>query len=404
MSRKQCPVCPEISELKQKQVEVGQLPGLRFVPENEIPYFEDKLKKEDFYRAGEKSIEYLKSISEKKRFYAFADRKVTPELLAKSIKEFFKMMEESRDTEELNRKIREKFDVYQMLGKTGIGDVVFSSYYEPVIPASPLKTTEYKYPIYAKPDSLILAELEDFNPKFKGERITGRIQDGKLVPYLTREEIDFKKVLEGKNLELAWFKDRVDIMDLHIQGSGRLQFPGGKQVRAKFAATNSLPFRGWMTTMVNAGMIPKEDLTYEKAKKYVLEHPKLEEWILSSNKRYTFFEIEEIKDPSQGPEGTYAGPLFAGRSIAVDNALIPLGALTYISVNLPEVDSKGKLMGIALDSRFVFCQDTGGAIKGPGRIDFFAGHGPKAKTFARSVWETGKVYILILKPDENEKI
>lgn len=392
------------TELKQKEPEAAaQLPAFKLAIESEIPYFKDTLKKDDFYKAAEKSLEYLKSVSAK-RFYAFGSRKAGTGLIIKSIEELINIIKEAKNEEELNAKIREKFEIYLMAGKTGAGDVVFSSYYEPVIPASPVKTKEYLYPIYSKPADLILAELENFNPKFKGERITGRIEAGKLVPYITREEIDFQKVLEGKNLELAWFKDRVDIMDLHIQGSGRLEFPDKKQVKAEFAATNSLPFRGWMTTMVNAGMLPKEDLTYEKAKKYVLEHPELEQWILSSNKRYTFFELKEITDPSEGPKGTCGGPLFSGRSIAIDDAIIPLGSLAYISVNLPEVDSEGRLMGITPDSRFVFCQDTGGAIKGPGRIDFFAGHGPKAKTFATSVWETGKAYFLILKSDENEKI
>ncbi len=114
----------------------------------------------------------------------------------------------------------------------------------------------------------------------------------------------------------------------------------------------------------------RKDLNYKKAKQYILDHPEIEEETLSINKRYTFFKLKEVIDPLEGPEGTFGYPLVGMRSIATDASILPLGALAYISLNMPKVDETNKFIGLEPDSRFVFCQDTGGAIKGPGRVDF----------------------------------
>ena len=119
---------------------------------------------------------------------------------------------------------------------------------------------------------------------------------------------------------------------------------------------------------------------------------------MSADARYGFFTLEDIKDPDEGPNGTYGLPLTGWRSVAVDNSLVPMGALGFLKVSeFPDVTEDGVLKGTKPDARFVFCQDTGGAIKGPGRIDFFAGNGIKAKTFAFRVWNKGEMYLLVLK-------
>ena len=256
---------------------------------------------------------------------------------------------------------------------------------------------EYKYPIYAKPDDLISVNLEEFNEKFKGEKLTGRLNKGNLIPYLTREEIDFGGALKGKGLELAWLKDRADVMDLHIEGSGRLALPDGREIKAKFASTNSLKFKGWLTALIESGALPREGLTHEKGKQYLLEHPEKVREILSLNKRYTFFKLAQPDDPEDGPDGTYGLPLTGWRSIAVDNSLVPMGTIAFMRASVPELDADGVMTGKKQDSRFVFCQDTGGAIKGPGRVDFFAGNGKKARDFAFKLWDRGVLYLLVLK-------
>ncbi len=398
-----CVTMPE--PVKQSaQTSVQPMPALRQVPPEKFPVFSDTADKNGFFTAAERSALYFDSFAGKKKFYQVADKKITPTLLADSIREMAKILKESKNENELNMRIKQSFDVYMSAGADGEGKVVFSSYYEPLIEASLQKTTEYIYPIYAKPSDLVEVSLEQFDEqKWKGEKISGRLQDGKVIPYFNREQIDFQKALEGKNLELAWFKTRADIMDLHIQGSGRLLLPDGSQTKARFAATNGLPFKGWMTVLVNSGVMPKEEITFEKAKKYLLEHQDAEPWILSSNRRYTFFELAQIADPSEGPPGTLGIPLVPGRSAAVDPQIFPLGILAYMNVNMPNVNDNGEVLGFYRDSRFVLCQDTGGAILGPGRVDFFSGTGPKSKAFAFNLWDSGSLYIFLLKfPDQNK--
>jgi membrane-bound lytic murein transglycosylase A len=367
------------------------------VAPGDIPSFADLDDKKSLMKAAELNMKYFQSLTSPAIPYTFGSRKINADTLAASTGEFIRLLSETKDQAELDRRLNETFDIYQLAGRDSTGTVLFSSYYEPTLPASLKKTTEYPYPIYAKPDDLITVNLEDFNEKFKGEKLTGRLKKDALVPYLTREEIDFENALKGRGLELAWLKDRADVMDLHIEGSGRLSLPDGSIIKARFAATNSLKFKGWLTALVETGGLPREGLSHEKGKQYLVEHPDKERSIMSQNRRYTFFKLEQPGDPEEGPAGTYGFPLTGWRSIAVDNALVPMGALAFMSVNTPDVDEKGVILGRKQDNRFVFCQDTGGAIKGPGRVDFFTGNGEKARTFAFKLWDPGVLYLLVLK-------
>ncbi|MEA3307872.1 MAG: MltA domain-containing protein [Elusimicrobiota bacterium] len=388
---------PEIKKPVKEPVSAKIEAPFRLLDNKNIPLFIDNHNKAGFIKAAEKNALYLESIKDNERFYMFGSRKVNAKLLIKSANKFLEILKNTKDDAGLNLKIVENFDIYQMAGSDGKGTVTFSSYYEPVIQASLTKSEKYKYPIYSKPPDLIYADLEVFNPKFKGEKISGRIEEGNLVPYYNRNEIDFQNLFEGKNLEIAWFTNRIDIMDLHIQGSGKLALPDGAKIKAKFAATNSLKFKGWITHLLEMGVLKRKDLTYAKAKQYILDHPKVEEKTLSINKRYTFFKLEEVTDPLEGPQGTFGYPLVGMRSIATDASILPLGSLAYISLNMPKVNEENKFTGLEPDSRFVFCQDTGGAIKGPGRVDFFAGTGYRAHVFANKLWEKGTLHLFVLK-------
>ncbi len=387
-----CPACPPCP---------GAVPPATVqatIPPAETPLFTDSDDLASLLKAAKLNQTYFKGLKSSALSYDFGDRKVSPKDLADTTDELIRILESSPTLQDLDQQIKQKFDIYQMAGRDSTGTVVFSSYYEPTLEASLKYSKTYKYPIYARPDDMISINLEDFNEKFKGEKLTGRIVKNTLVPYLNREEIDFGGALDGKGLELAWFKQRSDILDLHTEGSGRLQLPDGRVIKAKFAATNSLKFKGWLTAMIEAGALPREGISPEKGQKYLDEHPDKVRPILSMNKRYVFFKLDQPADPNEGPTGSYGLPLTGWRSVAVDNSIYPMGALAFMRVNSsPDVDADGKLAGRKQDSRFVFCQDTGGAIKGPGRVDFFAGNGKKATTFAFKLWDQGQMYLLVLK-------
>jgi len=370
-----------------------------FMPQGAAPTFADADDLKALLKAAKLNQEYFKGLKGDAPVYAFGQRKATARDLAAATDELVRILEANPTPEQLAAQIRQKFDFYQMAGRDSTGTVVFSSYYEPTLEASLKETRKYRIPIYAKPDDLITVNLGDFNEKFKGEKISGRVQGGSLVPYLTREQIDFNGGLEKKGLELAYFKTWADVMDLHTEGSARLALPDGRVIKAKYAGNNSYPFKGWLTAMVEAGALPREGISPEKGQKYLDEQPDMVRKILSMNRRYVFFRLEQPADPEEGPTGTYGLPLTGWRSVAVDNALIPMGALAFMNVpTAPDVDKDGKLLGRKPDSRFVFCQDTGGAIKGPGRVDFYAGNGKKSTTFAFKLWDQGQMYLLLLKP------
>jgi membrane-bound lytic murein transglycosylase A len=363
----------------------------------ETPLFYDGDNLAPLLKAALLNRSYFQGLKKNGTAYSFGSRKITPAELAAANEEFIKILESSPTVSDLDRLVKEKFEIFQFSGRDSTGTVVFSSYYEPTLEASLEKTKEYKYPIYAKPQDMVSINLEDFNEKFRGEKLSGLLKNGSLVPYLDRDQIDFQGALDGKGLELAWFKDRADIMDLHIEGSGRLQLPDGKVIKANFAATNSLKFKGWLSALVEAGAMERAGISHEKGKQYLLDHPDQERAIMTANRRYTFFKLNKDIDPETGPTGTYGLPLTGWRSIAIDNNLVPMGTIAFMRTTMPDVDNDGNLLGRKTDSRFVFCQDTGGAIKGPGRVDFFAGAGKKARTFAFKLWDQGTLHLLLLK-------
>jgi len=396
-----CPPCPAPAAAVPAAVSTAApsaAPLTMFsVAPGSAPVFSDGDDQAALLKAALFNRAYLRGLSGAGPAYDFGGRKVTAKDLEATNEEFIKILQSSPTAQDLDRLVRERFDVYQMAGRDSTGTVVFSSYYEPTLEASLKKTRVYKYPIYEKPRDLITINLGDFNEKFKGEKLTGRLEGDKLVTYLTRDEIDFLGKMKKKARPLAWFKNRADIMDLHTEGSGRLALPDGKIVKAKFAATNSLKFKGWLTAMIEAGALPREGISHEKGLQYLEEHPERAREILSMNRRYVFFTLDTKTDPDEGPDGTYGLPLTGWRSIAIDNTLVPMGALAFMRTTMPDVDNEGVLLGRKEDGRFVFCQDTGGAIKGPGRVDFFAGAGKKARTFAFKLWDPGTLHLLVLK-------
>jgi len=387
-------ICPPGCSPAKPTAETG---GVVSVPDAYAPVFADLDDKKSLLKAAGLNLQYLRSTGAPSAVYSFGSRKVTTADLAAATAEFIKIISEAGGQDELDRRIKEKFEIYRLAGQDSTGTVVFSSYYEPTLRASLKPGGEYVYPIYARPDDLVTVNLGNFNEKFKGEKISGRLDGKELAPYIDREAIDFEGALKGRGLELAWFRDRVDVMDLHIEGSGRLLLDDGREMKAKFAATNSLKFKGWLSALVEIGALPREGISEEKGRAYLRDHPEKVRDVMTRNRRYTFFRLEDIKDPEAGPEGTYGLPLVGWRSIAIDNALVPMGALAFMSVTTPDVNDRGELLGRKQDRRFVFCQDTGGAIKGPARVDFFAGNGEKAHTFAFKLWDPGTLHLLLLK-------
>lgn len=377
-------------------VAVSTAIGLRLVPPEQWPEIKDQLDAKSLVKAASNTLTYLDGLKGRKEFYRIGDREIAVGALIATVEGLVDVVKTSTSPEEMNRRLKEEFDLYQSVGSDGKGRVVFSSYYQPVLPASLKKTDKYKYPLYRKPEDMLEADLGAFNPKFKGETVLGRVKGKEFVPYFNRRDIDIRNVLAGRGYEVAWLANQFDRLDLHIQGSGILELTDGRTMLAKFAATNGLPYKSVGAAVLATGAMTKAEMSHERLRQYLTSHPEGEAWLIATNPRYTFFDVVDLP-PDGEPFGTIQQPLTAGRSIAIDQKVIPLGAVAYYETNMPQADRKGKLLGIFPSSRLAMCQDTGGAILGPGRVDIYVGHGAQAKTTAVNQWSEGRLYVLLKK-------
>lgn len=220
--------------------------------------------------------------------------------------------------------------------------------------------------------------------------------DGKsLIPYYTREEIVDGKTLEGKGLEIAWLRDALDLAILQIQGSGRVLLPHGDTIRVGYSASNGHPYRSIGRYMLDKGYIEHEDLSLQTIRSFVHDHPGMKERILNVNPSYIFFQLLD----DEGPLGNIGVPLTPGRSIALDDRLLPKGALVFITCQKPVLGNDGEIVEWAPFSRFLLNQDTGGVIKGTGRADIFWGSDSYAEIAAGHLKHRGDIYFLVQKPD-----
>jgi membrane-bound lytic murein transglycosylase A len=211
-------------------------------------------------------------------------------------------------------------------------------------------------------------------------------------PYYSRREIDDLGVLRGRNLEVAWVKNSIDLFFLHIQGSGLLRLRDGRQVTVGYAAQNGLPYRSIGRLLIDNGKVPKEEMSMQRLRRYLTEHPSEQNEIFAYNDSYVFFRLNQ-----GGPLGSLDVPVTAGRSIATDSRLFPRGALALVQMEIPVIGAQGELAGWRPVTRLVLNQDTGGAIRGPQRADYYFGTGDEAGALAGYMNRQGRLYFLVRK-------
>ena len=250
----------------------------------------------------------------------------------------------------------------------GVADGVLTSYFEPLLKASRQPGNGYEHPLYKAPASL-----------------------GQRKPWYTRQEMDTLPEAQAalKGREIAYLADPIDALLLHIQGSGRLSMleANGVQrtLRVAFAGTNDQPYRSvnqWLLAQGVTKINPWPDAT----KAWAAQNPQRVQQLLWSNPRYVFFKEEALSDldAAFGPKGAQGVPLTPGRSIAVDPGSMPYGTPVWLATRGPA----GSLQ------RLVFAQDTGSAIVGAVRADYFAGTGPEAGEFAAKVNQPLRLWVL----------
>jgi membrane-bound lytic murein transglycosylase A len=294
---------------------------------------------------------------------------------------------------QLNQFIRQHYQVYQSIGRPPEDDVLFTGYFEPLYPGSLTPSPHYPVPVYGLPEDLVTVDLAKFSPDWAGKRIIGRLTEHRLVPYYTREEIQ----RAGHRLEnapiIAWMRDPVDLYFVQVQGSGRLQTPDGQQVSILYAGQNGHSADLVGRHLIRENKVPAEEMSMQRIRRYFREHPEDRERLLFQDPSFVFFRIG-----TTGPLGNLGVEVTPGRSIATDRRIFPPGALAFIDTRKPLVSGKREIGQWVSLKRFVLNQDTGGAIKGPGRADLFWGSGAYAETAAGHLKHPGDLYFLILKP------
>ncbi|NMO17073.1 transglycosylase [Pyxidicoccus fallax] len=319
--------------------------------------------------------------------FVYGPRQVTAFELRTALERLHSRIRDGMSPEELTAQVLVDFEPLEAAGGED-GQVLFTGYYEPMLEASLTRTGEYTVPIHGLPKDLIEVPLEPFAERFKAERIFGRLDGRKVVPYWTRGEIRGGR-LQGQGLELAWAKDPVALFFTEVQGSGTLRLPDGSQRRIGYAASNGRPYRSIGTLLIQESAIPKEQMSMQALRAWLATNPAQCNRVLDYNESYVFFRFL-----SGGAEGSLGRPVTPGRSIATDARLFPKGGLAFIHTERPVRLTDGTVQWRPL-SRFVLNQDTGGAIRGAGRVDVYWGPGPDAELAAGMMKQKGRLLFLV---------
>jgi membrane-bound lytic murein transglycosylase A len=295
------------------------------------------------------------------------------------------------DAVAVRRFFEANFTPYRVSATDGAEAGLVTGYYEPLLNGSRTPGPAFPAALYAPPDDLLVVELADLYPELKGKRVRGRLDGRRVVPYWPRADIDSGKAsVSGK--ALVYVTDPVDAFFLHIQGSGRVALAEGGIMRVGYADQNGQPFRSVARVLIDRGELTVGEASMQGIRAWGQRHPDALPELLDENPSYVFF--REVPPPLpgslealiDGPIGSLGVPLLAGRTIAVDPRAIPLGAPVFLATTEPLSDAPLQ--------RLVMAQDTGGAIRGPIRADFFWGFGDDAGRQAGRMRQQGRMWML----------
>jgi membrane-bound lytic murein transglycosylase A len=264
-----------------------------------------------------------------------------------------------------------------------------TAFYEPEVDVSDTPDDIWCYPFYRRPDDLV--DLDDRNRPFEldASYAFGQRDGADISAYPDRQAID-RGYLDGRRLEIAWARSRVDVFFAHVQGAARLRFRDGSLRRITYAAKAGHPFTGIGRHLADIGEIPLAEVSMGSIRKWLADHPERQDEILWQNRSYIFFREAPVDGLDLGPIAAAKVPLEAMRSIAVDRQIHTFSSLFYIhSCSLTH------LTGGHPFQRLMMALDTGTAIVGPARADIFTGSGKEAGDLAGNVRNDADFYILI---------
>lgn len=259
---------------------------------------------------------------------------------------------------------------------------LFTGYYEAELRGAFARGGPYQTPLHRAPEDLVKVDPAEMGEDWPEDVTAARRVGGELEPYPSRAAIE-EGALEGRDLELLWVDDPVDVFFLHVQGSGRVALPDGSAVRVGFAGANGHPFFAIGRALIDEGVLTRENVTAQAVRDWLRAHPEEGAELMRRNDRYIFFRLIE----GEGPIGAAGVPLTPGRSLAVDPAFLAYGLPLWLDTTWPGTDDPLR--------RLMVAQDTGSAIKGPVRGDLYWGSGEPALEQAGRMKQPGRYFILL---------
>ena len=276
------------------------------------------------------------------------------------------------------------FQPHQLRQEDGSSIGMLTGYYVPDLQGSRIKTPTYAYPLYRRPSDLLTIDLSHLYPSLANYRLRGRVEGTRVIPYWDRAEIDGPdQPLAGE--ELFWVNDPVELFFLHIQGSGRILLEDGRAVMVNYADQNGHPYRSIGKWMIEHGIMSRDQMSMQNIRSWARNNPEQTAELLAQNPSYVFF--REMGEGTHSPPGALGVPLTPGRSLAVDPRYIPLGVPVFLATTWPESERPLR--------RLMLAQDTGGAIKGRVRADFFWGMGEQAGAQAGRMKQDVRLWVLL---------
>jgi len=370
-----------------------QLPLIKVTPQN-YPQFSDSHSFEGLTRSIEQSLVYFKRVPLSRK-YAYGKDIFDAGHMIRSMERFQAIIAENLSLSEFNARIKREFIVYKSAGNDK-GQVLFTGYYEPTYRGSLEKDAIHVFPVYSKPEDLLQIDLSLFSDKYKGhKRLMARVNSDTLrvIPYYSRREINKLPDFMARAEPVVWLENRVDRFFLEIQGSGRVTLKQGGELRVHYAGSNGNPYRSVGRYLIKINEIARADMSMQAIREWLENNPDRMDEVLHHNESFVFFKTEE-----GGPYGSINVVVTPLRSIATDQKIFPNGALCFTEMALPDPNGLEPLEQWKKVSLFVLNQDTGGAIRGPGRADLFCGNGSYAEFTAGHMNTRGQLYFLVLKP------
>ena len=399
------PVLIKTEDVEKIVVPKETQPLVKPIKKIENPIFSEIIKSdpkddENFSKALSHSKEYYSKPTVLQSTFTYDDQNYTGKQMLESLELFERITDGSKTYEEFIEQLSENFDVYE--SKNSKNSALVTGYYAPLLRGSLEKTDKYNVPLYPVPSDIITANIKNFSSSLPSKEIVGRIDGKEMVPYYTRGQIESGALHDTK--PLIYVDSKIDAFFLEVQGSGSVALENGERVNIGFAGKNGRPYSSIGNVFWKSKLIPSDKINMQTIKEYLTENTDMQSKIFNENESFVFFQIRQ----KAGVFGNIQVPLTAKTSVAMDNSLMPKGSLVYIKTKIP-YKKNPKDNAVPREQRealekFFIVQDTGGAIRGGGRVDIYFGEGDDAFFYAGQMADSkASVYLLVAKKEILEK-